>query len=54
VRRPLDALGHVAAEAGDIVTARDLCQSADRRMEAAAHFITEHHRTDAHTVWRIA
>jgi hypothetical protein len=46
--------GPLATETGDLVTARDLCQCADRRMEAASHFITEHDRTDAHAVRRIA
>ena len=44
----LDALARIAAEAGDMETAHDLCESADRRMEAASHFITELDRTDAH------
>ena len=30
----LDALARVAAEAGDIATARNLCETADRRMES--------------------
>ena len=50
----LDALARVAAEAGDIATARNLCETADRRMEAATHFITDLDRTDAHTVRQIA
>jgi predicted ATPase/DNA-binding SARP family transcriptional activator len=50
----LDALARIAAETGDITTARELCRSADRRMEVASHFITEHDRTDAHAVRRIA
>ena len=50
----LDALARIAAEAGDIATARSLCQAADRRMEAATHFITDLDRTDAHTVAQIA
>ena len=33
---------------GDAGTARALCEAADRRMEAAAHFITDLDRTDAH------
>ncbi len=48
----LDALARIAAEAGDIATARDLCASGDRRMEAASHFITDLDRTDAHAVRR--
>ena len=50
----LDALARVAADAGDIATARNLCETADRRMEAATHFITDLDRTDAHTVRQIA
>ncbi len=50
----LDALARIAAETGDLTTARALCHSADRRMGAASHFITEHDRTDAHAVRRIA
>ncbi|HJY24524.1 MAG TPA: hypothetical protein VJ649_02475, partial [Actinomycetes bacterium] len=50
----LDALARIAAEAGDIATARSLCETADRRMEAATHFITDLDRTDAHTVRQIA
>jgi hypothetical protein len=50
----LDALARIAAETGDIATARDLSQSADRRMETASHFITEYDRTDADAVRRIA
>jgi predicted ATPase/DNA-binding SARP family transcriptional activator len=50
----LDALARVAAEAGDIATARNLCETADRRMHAATHFITDLDRIDAHTVRHIA
>ena len=50
----LDALARVAADAGDIATARDLCERADRRMGAASHFITDLDRTDAHSVRQIA
>jgi tetratricopeptide (TPR) repeat protein len=50
----LDALARLAAEAGDITAARDLCEAADRRMEAASHFITEFDRTDARSVRQIA
>jgi predicted ATPase/DNA-binding SARP family transcriptional activator len=46
----LDALARSAAEAGDIVTARDLCAAADRRMQAASHFITDLDRSDARAV----
>ncbi len=41
----LDALARIAAETGE--DARDLYRAADRRMEAASHFITERDRTDA-------
>ena len=34
--------------AGDAGTARDLAEAADRRLEAAAHVITDLDRTDAH------
>ena len=50
----LDALARIAADAGDITTAQDLCQTADRRMEAASHFITDLDRTDAHAVRQLA
>ena len=50
----LDALARIAADAGDIATARDLCEAADRRMEAASHFITDLDRTDARAVRQIA
>ncbi len=50
----LDALAHLAAVAGDITRASELCAAADRRMEAAAHFITDLDRTDAHSVRSIA
>ncbi|HEY7812281.1 MAG TPA: BTAD domain-containing putative transcriptional regulator [Nakamurella sp.] len=43
----LDALARISAEAGDITTARELGAAADRRMAAAAHFITDLDRTDA-------
>ena len=46
----LDALARIAASTGDISTARDLCEAADLRMEAASHFITELDRTDARWV----
>jgi hypothetical protein len=49
----LDALARIAAAAGDTGTARHLCEKADRRLEAAAHFITDLDRTDAHWVRRI-
>ena len=41
-----DALARRAAERGDGATARELAAAADRRMEAASHFITELDRTD--------
>ena len=46
----LDALARIAADTGDIATARDLCATADRRLEAASDFITDLDRTDAHSV----
>jgi predicted ATPase len=46
----LDALARIAAEGGDTVTAHDLCQVADHRMECASHFITERDRVDARRV----
>jgi predicted ATPase len=46
----LDALARSAAESGDMGTARQLSAKADRRMEAADHFITDRDRTDAHAV----
>ena len=49
----LDALARIAADAGDVAAARDLCEAADRRMEAASHFITERDRTDARAVRQI-
>jgi predicted ATPase/DNA-binding SARP family transcriptional activator len=50
----LDALARIAAERGDIASARDLCEAADRRMESASHFITDLDRTDARAVRQIA
>jgi predicted ATPase/DNA-binding SARP family transcriptional activator len=46
----LDALARIAADAGDITKARALAETADRRMEATAHFITDLDRTDARSV----
>ena len=46
----LDALARIEAREGDIDTAHVLCEAADQRMEAAAHFIAELDRTDAHEV----
>ncbi len=45
-----DALARLAVGAGDLVRARELSAAADRRMEAASHFITERDRTDAPSV----
>ena len=50
----LDALARIAADGGDVARARELCQTADRRMQAASHFITDLDRTDAHSIRRIA
>ncbi|MET0146024.1 MAG: BTAD domain-containing putative transcriptional regulator [Ilumatobacteraceae bacterium] len=50
----LDAMARIAADTGDIATARDLCATADRRFEAASHFITDIDRTDAHSVRQTA
>jgi predicted ATPase/DNA-binding SARP family transcriptional activator len=50
----LDALARIALEVGDVATARELCEGADRRMENASHFITERDRTDARLVKQIA
>ena len=46
----LDALARIAATTGDISAARHLCETADVRMEAASHFMTELDRTDARWV----
>ncbi|HTE63783.1 MAG TPA: hypothetical protein VK631_25725, partial [Solirubrobacteraceae bacterium] len=50
----LDALARIALDAGDVATARNLGQAADRRMETASHFITERDRTDARAVRQLA
>jgi predicted ATPase/DNA-binding SARP family transcriptional activator len=50
----LDALARIAAGTGDVARARELCETADRRMDAASHFITERDRTDARAVRQIA
>jgi hypothetical protein len=50
----LDALARVAAVAGDLTGADDLCRAADRRMPPASHAITDLDRTDAREVRRIA
>jgi predicted ATPase/DNA-binding SARP family transcriptional activator len=49
-----DALARIAAERGDVATARELCQEADRRMPAASHFIAELDRVDARAVRQLA
>jgi predicted ATPase len=46
----LDSLARIAASAGDINTARDLCEAADRCSETGGHFITDLDRTDARWV----
>jgi predicted ATPase/DNA-binding SARP family transcriptional activator len=46
----LDALARVAADAGDRNLAHHLCDQADQRMAATAHFITDRDRTDARWV----
>jgi len=46
----LDALARLAVVAGDLTAGRELCAAADRRMEAASHFITELDRADARWV----
>jgi predicted ATPase/DNA-binding SARP family transcriptional activator len=50
----LDALARIAAEGGDVATARDLREAADGRMESASHFITDLDRSDARAVGQIA
>jgi predicted ATPase/DNA-binding SARP family transcriptional activator len=50
----LDALARMAGERGDIATARNLCEAADRRMESASHFISDLDRSDARAVRQIA
>ena len=50
----LDALARIAAEGGESARARELCEAADRRMEAASHFITDLDRSDARAVRQIA
>jgi predicted ATPase/DNA-binding SARP family transcriptional activator len=50
----LDALARLAAERGDVASARDLCELADRRMEPASHFITHLDRVDARSVRQMA
>ena len=48
----LDALARLAADSGREAEAGELLDRADRRMEAASHFITDHDRTDAQWVRR--
>jgi len=50
----LDALARIAATAGDPTRASTLSEAADRRMEAASHFITELDRTDSRVVKQTA
>jgi predicted ATPase/DNA-binding SARP family transcriptional activator len=50
----LDALARIAADTGDSVTARALCEQADQRMAAASGFITELDRADARAVRQLA
>jgi predicted ATPase/DNA-binding SARP family transcriptional activator len=50
----LDALARSAADAGDVATASERREAADRRMASASHFITERDRTDALPVRPIA
>jgi predicted ATPase/DNA-binding SARP family transcriptional activator len=45
-----DALARIAAERGDVATARELGEAADRRMQSASHFITDRDRADARAV----
>ena len=46
----LDALARCAVDAGDVTQAWELSDDADRRMEAASHFVTDRDRTDARVV----
>ncbi|HWM21569.1 MAG TPA: BTAD domain-containing putative transcriptional regulator [Ilumatobacteraceae bacterium] len=46
----LDALARDAARMGDVDTARAMCETADARMDAALHFITDLDRTDAYAI----
>jgi tetratricopeptide (TPR) repeat protein len=50
----LDGLARIAADAGDMVTAHDLAATADQRMEAASHFITDLDRVDGRWVRQFA
>jgi predicted ATPase/DNA-binding SARP family transcriptional activator len=49
----LDALARHAAGNGDLTAAQELCDEADRRMDAASDFITDLDRADAHAVRRL-
>jgi predicted ATPase len=46
----LDALAHIAADAGDLAKARELCETSDLRMGDASHFITDFDRVDVRDV----
>jgi hypothetical protein len=46
----LDALARIAADAGELATAKELAAQADLRMEAVSHFITDLDRVDAMSV----
>jgi tetratricopeptide (TPR) repeat protein len=50
----LDALARIAANAGDLARARQLCETADLRMSDASHFITDFDRVDARSVRQLA
>jgi predicted ATPase/DNA-binding SARP family transcriptional activator len=50
----LDALARIAAATGDMVTARELCERADHRMDEASHFISDRDRVDARMVRQLA
>jgi hypothetical protein len=50
----LDALARIAANVGDLARARELCDTADRRMADASHFITDFDRVDARSVRQLA
>ncbi len=50
----LDALARLAATAGDHAAAAGLAEAADRRMAAAAHFVSERDRTDARSLRQTA
>jgi predicted ATPase/DNA-binding SARP family transcriptional activator len=50
----LDALARIAAEGGDVATAREFDEAADLRMQSASHFISDLDRTDARAVRQMA